>query len=305
MRPSFWLAHSDKQVYMTSLLTGVIGMGPAATVTAEVPDRHHFRGSYSGKDVIPLWRDSGATASNVTSGLIESLSEVYGVPVSPEDLFAYAYGVLAPRGYVARFSEELTVPGPRLPLTKDADLFKQISDLGRQFVFLHSYAERFLPAGATRGRVPRGNAQLTKAIPTASKRYPEKFEYDQATRTLTVGEGEITPVDPGVWNYSVSGLMVVHSWLAYRMKGGAGRASSDLDKVRPGQWTFQMTQELLELLWVLEATIAAQAASVGLLDALVDSDLFTADDLPQPSQNERKAPVAELEGEAVQGELGV
>ena len=61
IRPVLWHAHSDRQVYLTSLLTGVLGLGPAATVSAQIPDLHHFRGSFGGKGVIPLWRDADAT----------------------------------------------------------------------------------------------------------------------------------------------------------------------------------------------------------------------------------------------------
>lgn len=71
-RPPLWQIHSDRQVYLTSLLTEVLGLGPAATVSANVPDLHHFCGR-GGKDVIPLWRDPAATHPNLTSGLLNVL----------------------------------------------------------------------------------------------------------------------------------------------------------------------------------------------------------------------------------------
>src|SRR5438034_2656167 len=49
-------------------------------------------------------------------------------PVNGEDLFAYAYAVLATPTYVEHFSEELTVPGPRLPITSDPELFRDVVD---------------------------------------------------------------------------------------------------------------------------------------------------------------------------------
>ncbi len=301
LRPPLWLTHSDKQVYMTSLLTKVLGLGPAASVTANIPDLDHFSGR-GGKDVIPLWRDAGATEPNVTAGLLDVLSTAYGQAVSPEDLFAYAYGILASRNYVIRFSEELTVPGPRLPITKDPALFKRIYGLGRDLIALHTYGERFMPGGGGT-RVPRGQARAVRAISTTPDKYPEISEYDPGTRTLRVGDGEIAPVNPEVWNYSVSGLMVVHSWLKYRKKSGSAGGRSELDKIRPVSWTFQMTRELLELLWVLEATISAEAASADVLDALVTSDLFTSDDLPKPSEEEKKPPIPERQADATQGEF--
>ncbi|MGC1468970.1 MAG: type ISP restriction/modification enzyme, partial [Sphingorhabdus sp.] len=68
-RPSLWKGHSNHQVFLTSLLTAQISDGPALTATAYVPDLHHYRGSYGGKDTIPLYRDAAATKPNLTKGL--------------------------------------------------------------------------------------------------------------------------------------------------------------------------------------------------------------------------------------------
>jgi len=120
-----WIAHSDRQIYLISLLTGVLGNGPAATIAALVPDLHHFRGSFGGKDVIPLWRNAAGTEANITDGLLDHLAQVYGDSVSPEDFFAYCYAILAGPEYTHRFSEDLATSSPRIPITTDADLFRQ------------------------------------------------------------------------------------------------------------------------------------------------------------------------------------
>ncbi len=292
MRPPLWLAYGIQQIYMTSLLTKVLGPGPAATVTNQVPDRDHFSGR-GGKDVIPLWRDADATEPNVTSGLLDRLSEEYGQQVEAEELFAYAYAVLVCRSYTEKFSEELLIPGPRLPLTKDHALFERGARLGRDLIFLHTYGERFSADGST--RVPRGSAENTKAIPESSAKYPETYEYDPANRTLRVGEGEIYPVAPQVWEYEVSGLRVLNSWLAYRKREPYGRSSSPLDEIRPERWTGRMTRELLELIWVLEATVDKEPELREFLEAVTDSDLFAADELPEPTGEEREPPKGDSE----------
>ena len=65
LRPRTWKAHSDRQSYMVSFLTEVVGHGPLAVATDLVPDLHHFRGSFGGKHVIPLWRDRAGTDANL------------------------------------------------------------------------------------------------------------------------------------------------------------------------------------------------------------------------------------------------
>jgi predicted helicase len=63
-RPPLWLVQSDNQIYITSLFTSALGSGPGITVCSNIPDRHHFRGSFGGKDIIPLWRDPKAIYPN-------------------------------------------------------------------------------------------------------------------------------------------------------------------------------------------------------------------------------------------------
>ncbi len=291
-RPPLWRAHSNRQVYLTSLLTKVLGEGPSATVTGWIPDLDHFC-NRGGKDAIPLWRDADAIEPNVTDGLLTALESALGCEVVPEDLFAYAYALLASPAYVGRFSEELTVPGPRLPLTKDPGLFQRAVDLGSDLIWRHTYCQRFTGPGRGYGTVPQGTARCEKSVGEALEDYPKGFEYHETTRTLLVGAGRFAPVHPRVWEFSVSGFKVVQSWLSYRMRDGAGRRSSPLDEIRPARWTAQFTNELLELLWTLEATIDHYPALADLLDAITAGPTFTADELPQPSGQQRQAPKVE------------
>lgn len=290
LRADLWETVSDKQIFLTSLLSGVLGLGAAAVVSSAVPDLHHFRGSFGGKDVVPLWRNAEATQPNVTSGLLDLLSKEYGNPVSAEDLFAYAYAIMATPRYVEHFSEELTIPGPRLPLTSDASLFSEAVEVGRKLIYWHTFGDRLVPAGASAGSVPKGVALLDKAIPGTTESYPKEFAYDPAKCELYVGSGVIVNVSPEVFGFSISGLEVVKSWLAYRMQKGAGKKSSPLDEVRPERWSQAMSQELLQLLWVLEFTLAEYPRLDDILIRILSNPLIPAAELPQPDESQRKAP---------------
>lgn len=282
MRPPLWHSHGPKQVYMTSLLSTVLGTGPAAIVTAHVPDLHHYRGSFGGKDVIPLWRNAEATEPNVTKGLLEELAKTLKIEVGPEDLFAYCYAVLSAPTYADRFSEDLSVPGPRVPITKDPILFTKTAQLGRRLIGWHTYGERLGKAA------PQGKALIQKAI--APSPMPDKFAYDPATATLHVGTGEIRPVSKALWEFSVSGYEVLQRWLAFRMAGGAGKTSSGLDDIRPTSWPSAWSKELLELLWALEATVALRPELDDVLNNVISSPHLDATDLPTPTDEERAAP---------------
>ena len=51
-----------------------------------------------------------------------------------------------------------------------------------------------------------------------------------------------------------------------------------------------MSEELLELLWVLEASLATEPNLEAQLDKIVAGVCFTAAELPEPTDDERKAP---------------
>jgi hypothetical protein len=279
------------QCFFTTLMTTPLGFGPALFVCSDLPDLHHFRGSFGGKDVIPLYRNAAGTEPNVTDGMLDELGKAYGDKPTPEDFAAYVYAVLGGQSYTRRFWNELETPGPRIPLTKDGRIFANAATLGRKLIWLHTYTERF--QGEDRGdEVPQGKATTIKGISAEPAHYPAEYEYDSTTREIIIGDGRIGPVAPEVWGFEVSGLKVVQSWLGYRMKKRAGKKSSPLDDIRPERWTSRMSDELLEMLWVVEATLAMEPELETALDKIVASPCFTGAELPIPKPEERKAPGA-------------
>lgn len=284
-RPDLQRAHSNRQIYMTSLLTKVLGEGSSVVATALIPDLDYFcnRGA---KDVIPLWRDKNGAQANITGNLLDALTAEYGQAVAAEDLFAYCYALLSAPDYVQRYWDELTIPGPRVPITKDIALFKRGVVLGKRLIWLHTFGERFVPAGKKPGKLPAGSARIAIGTPTDVARYPKHFTYSPATQELKVGDGVFSHVRPDIWNFSVSGLKIVDSWLGYRMLVRTGKKSSPLDDLRPNGWQFD--DELLELLWMLEASLDALPDATALLQEVLASTLFTASELPMPSDAERQ-----------------
>lgn len=302
LRPALWRAHGDRQVYLTSLLNHPLGQGPAATACALVPDLHHFRGSFGAKEVFPLYRAADASEANILPCLLDLLGKVHEHEApSPDDFLAYVYGAIAQPAFTARFVKELETRELRVPITKDAALFEKVRDTGARLLWLHTYGERFIPKGEQRGQVPGGAAKCTEGIPGHAAGYPESFSYSDATHTLQVGEGKFAPVSREVFEFEVSGLKVVQSWLRYRMKRGAGKKSSPLDDIHPARWTGQFTTELLELLWVLEATVAGYPNQAQLLEAVISGACLEAKELPEGPAWMRQPPKTKTQGAGLFG----
>ena len=264
-RPDLWRVHGERQLYLTSLLTQPLGRGPALMACADIPDLHHFSGR-GAKDVIPLYRAAIGQPPNVAPGLLVQLPLA-----NAEDFAAYVYGVLAHPAFTTRFASELRTRELRVPITTDAALFAEVRDVGRTLLALHTYSR--WPAEPHEGRSPAleepGAARCTRAVPPNEDAYPDVFSHDAATRTLHVGDGQFAPVPAAVYEFEVSGLKVVQSWLRYRMKGGAGRQSSPLNDIRAKRWPAAFTRELLELIWVLEGTLRLYPRQAQLLERVV------------------------------------
>ncbi|MCA1648131.1 MAG: N-6 DNA methylase [Chloroflexi bacterium] len=270
MRPALWRMAGPRQIYLTSLLTTILGAGPAAVATALVPDLDHFRGSFGARAVIPLWRDAEAAQPNVATTWLDQLAARFGTSIDAETLLAYCYAVLGNRGYVKRFEHELRTPGPRVPFPDDPALFARAAALGRRLLWLHTFGARYVPPRECIAGLPTSHA---RCIRPPGPDYPTWFAYDPVECTLRVGDGLFGPLHPAVWAYSVSGLQVIAAWLRQRVrKKKPGR--SPLDGLRPNRWTPSLTQELLEITWVLAATVALEPRLDALLEKIVSGPLY-------------------------------
>ena len=282
----FWRIASPRQVWLTTNIRTKLGRGPALTATPYVPDLHHYNGR-GDKGKVALFRNAGGDAPNVTDGLVAHLSGMFALEVTVEDLFAYVYALGGTPAFSRRFGEELAeAAGPiHIPITADPALFQQAVALGRDLLWWHTWGERFAPDD--QHRLPEGQAKEVRPVegmPNDSK----DCTYDSESQTLTVGTGAFGPVSEEAWNFEVSGLRVLRSWLSYRMKNRKGKKSSPLDDIRPTRWT--QTNELLLVLSIIEHTIEVTPKAADLLAQIVKGPLIPATDLPTPTSANRKPP---------------
>jgi hypothetical protein len=301
-RPPLWRSRGDRQVFVVTLAGQSVSNGPALTAGTDVPDLNAFRGSCGGL-AYPLYRDSAAKEPNILPGLLDLLAREYGKAISPEDFAGYVYCLLAQPEYTSRFARELGSRQVRVPLTRDGKLFFKAAEFGKGLLWLHTYGERLSGKDRPAGQVPKGKAKCLKGVSESEDQYPNEFRYEEGGKTLFVGDGSFGPVAPEIFEFEVSGLKVVKSWLGYRMKDRSGKKSSPLDDIRPKSWTHEFTRELLELLWVLEATVAGYPAQAKLLDAVLAAKLFKADELPAVPESAREAPRTARSKDANQPQL--
>jgi hypothetical protein len=288
---ALWESYSERQVYLTALMVHSPTSGPALTFTGLLPDKHHYKGSFSGR-AFPLWRDCAASEPNLPPKLLDYLGEAFGAAVSAADLMAYIAAVAAHPAYTARFQADLVQPGLRVPLTAEGRLFADAVALGRTVIWLHTFGERFADARAGRPAAPprlaRENAPRVPAdgaIPTDPDAMPDEIDYDEARKRLCVGGGSVENVPPQVWQYEVSGKQVLTQWFSYRKRDrerpliGDRRPPSPLGNIQPDHWLPEYTTELLNVLHVLGRLVELEPAQDALPDRICSGPLIAQDDL--------------------------
>lgn len=283
IRPELWWSVGSNQIFASELHTAPIASGPAITFSALVPDMHNYRGNLGGR-VLPLFRDSDGKTPNLAPGLLTCLSEHFQQRMTAEDVWAYVAAVVAHSGFSVRFREELSTPGIHVPMTKDKLLWNEAVEVGRRVLWLHTYGERFVNPPLNRPQGPPRMAdpvrpRVVRAIPFTPDDMPNEIEYDEASRTLNVGAGQVAPVPPAVWHYDVGGMRVVRKWFSYRRREPHVRRSSDLNDVKPAAWDAEFTTDLLQVLNVLGLLVDLEPDQADVLKRVCAGPLITVQQL--------------------------
>ena len=140
--------------------------------------------------------------------------------VGPESVLHYAYAVFHSPAYRERYADLLRIDFPRLPLTSDADLFRQLCALGARLVGLHLL--RDVPAEGRPdliGQPLAVEAGYPVYVPPGA---PIGKTLAGAGAEAAVGRVYLNPtayvegVAPGTWAAQVGGYQPLEKWLKDR-----------------------------------------------------------------------------------------
>jgi predicted helicase len=243
---------------------------------AAAAQRLRVGGRQAGR-VLPLYRDAAGTIPNIAPGLLKHLHRSLNREVGAEDLLAYIAATVAHPGYTRLFKADLAVPGIRIPLTADPQVWDRAIRMGRKVISLHTFATRYPDPTphqlAARQPSEHEGPRIVRDIPYAAEEMPDAVKYDEQTQTICIGStGQVSPVPAAVWGYRVGGMRVVDKWIRYRLKNPRGRpASSPLDKINACSWTRYFNDDLLNLLHVLGQLVQLEPAQDVLLKDVCSS----------------------------------
>lgn len=209
LRTQLGLAWGTSNLCLFSLPSNT-GQGPATWCHGGYPDRHAFRGSYGGY-AFPLYdRRKGADANNLNPILITALTDAYGAPQTPEDIFDAILGLLSAKSYTVRFAEDLEDVFPHIPFPADPAVFAQAVQIGREIRALEAFERE--PAAAYR---PKDFCRIV-GTPDDDTVIAD-IGYSDGTLSLWKGGRVVVPAFTGlpeaVWSFSVSGYRVLPRWI--------------------------------------------------------------------------------------------
>jgi predicted helicase len=131
----------------------------------------------------------------------------------PEDIFHYMYAVFHAPTYRECYAEFLKIDFPRLPLTSNANLFRELCKIGARLVKLHLMEE----TGEGLPSYPQKGNNVVDAV-----RYTQPGQGWEKGRVWMNQEQYFEGVAPEIWEFHVGGYQVCQKWL----KDRKGRALS-------------------------------------------------------------------------------
>ncbi|MGW9300480.1 type ISP restriction/modification enzyme [Streptomyces cyaneofuscatus] len=296
-RPELWRVGDDRQLFAVEHGYVPQAAGPALSVTHLLPDGHSPAGR-PGR-IRPLYRRPDATDPNLAPGLLDVLRTRLGPQeAGPESVLAWILAAALP-----------SPSGCRVPLPADAEVWAAGVSLGRELVRLQLRGAR----GGERPRLPGGRRPYVRAALPAR---PTGIAYDAEAEALVIGDGRISPVPAGAWEFTVSGVRVLELWFDRRAAAAVGAvpegAEADgLEVVGARGWTPEWTSELLELITVLALLDGLRPRQEALRARLERAPLISRDELraagvlPVPASVRRPASVLGHQEEGPEGQFAL
>ena len=178
--------------------------------------------------------------ANLSPDFITAIREKLGYIPTPEAIFYYIYAIFHSPTYRQRYAEFLKIDFPRVPLTSNDQLFKDLGIKGQALVDLHLMKSKKLNKLITKMSGDGDNAVTEVTYkPTEQRVYINKNRYFEG-------------VAPDVWEFKIGGYQVLDKWLKDRKKA---KRSLSFDDVLHYQKVVVALKETMQLMVEIDQLI--------------------------------------------------
>lgn len=143
---------------------------------------------------------------NLSSEFLTAIREKIGYIPTPEAIFYYIYAIFHSPTYRQRYAEFLKIDFPRVPLTSNDQLFKDLEAKGEELVNLH-----LMKSNKLNKLITKVGGEGDNAVTQVTYKPKQQRVYINKTRYF---EG----ISPEVWQFKVGGYQVLDKWLKDRKK---------------------------------------------------------------------------------------
>jgi hypothetical protein len=130
----------------------------------------------------------------------------------PEDVFAYMYALFYSPAYRQRYDPFLKIDFPRVPITSNVFLFRDLCTLGDRLVRLHLMEQHI---------------QLMTAFPVSGSNTVVDASYEPSGKVWINSTQYVEGVPWEAWNFSIGGYQVCKKWL--RDRRGQTLSNNDIE----------------------------------------------------------------------------
>ena len=177
---------------------------------------------------------------NFSEEFLTEITNKLGYTPTPEAIFYYIYAIFHSPTYRTRYAEFLKIDFPRVPLTSDDNLFRQLAKHGEALVALHLMKSPKLDQPITQFIENGGDSLVDAGHP----------KYADGNITINKKGDKFTDIPESVWNFYVGGYQVCHKWL----KDRKGRQLSPAD-IQHYQKIVIALSETMEIMKAIDAAI--------------------------------------------------
>jgi predicted helicase len=177
---------------------------------------------------------------NFSLDFLKTIESKLGYLPTPETIFYYIYAIFHSPTYRTRYIEDLKLDFPRVPLTSNDKLFRQLADYGEQLVQLHLMAS------------PKLDNLITEFVEGTGKRTvaPGHPKYSGGAVHINKNGDKFTGIPEEVWNFYVGGYQPCQKWLKDRKE----RTLSDEDILHYQKMVVSL-KETIELMKKIDKAI--------------------------------------------------
>jgi predicted helicase len=140
---------------------------------------------------------------NIAKKILDKLASFYGELPEPEAILQYIYGVFYSNAYRQKYQEFLKIDFPRVPFTKEKQLFYQMAEYGKRLIDLHLLQSSELDPPVARYEGQGDNDRI------------EQYKYKDG-RVYINDEKYFEGITKEVWDYEIGGYQVMRKYLRSR-----------------------------------------------------------------------------------------